>query len=238
MWNWHPGRYWQKLSQPSSAMAMLACSACRVAAQLPIAGDLLARQDVDRGQMVFQMRRAKRALQRCDVLHAAFEARFAHRPARELAVESSLCGDQALAEWYRLGLHGLKELPHLLLLHLAQLQLCRKLEHMPRARIAVELGGEGQAHAASCLQVGNLVLRERLDRPGLETCVRLMRLRPTRRRCEKAGGRRDAQAQVLHRSSWITQLSREAGAVKTKISDRRGHGPARSARRSPPWTRG
>ena len=46
-----------------------------------------------------------------------------------------------------------------------------QFEQVAGSRIAVQLGRQGQAHASSRLKVGDLLVRQRLDRPRLQAGI-------------------------------------------------------------------
>jgi len=58
---------------------------------------------------------------------------------------------------------------------------------MERPGIAVQLGGQREAHAPAGFEVGDLLVRQRLDRPCFEARIGLVCLRPRHLWGEKQG---------------------------------------------------
>ena len=87
---------------------------------------------------------------------------------------SASCSISLRADRDRFGLHGIEQLLHLGALIRRQAELVGQLQHMQRSRIAVELGGERQAHAAPGPQIGDLLFGERLDGARLHSGIGLL----------------------------------------------------------------
>ena len=116
----------------------------------------------------------QRCVRGADCTRGDRQACRGNRPIGELFIQIGFLHNQLLTERYRFGLHGGDELLHFRPLLVRQIKRVGKLQHMHRAGISVDLGRERQAHAAARPQVGDLLLRQRLDRSRFKTGIWLL----------------------------------------------------------------
>ena len=90
----------------------------------------------------------------------------------ELPVEFRFLFDQPRPQRDRLALHGFKQASYCGDLLRPQFQLFRQFQHMRWTRISVQFRGQRHSHAAPLAEVGDLLLRKRLDGSVLHSGVR------------------------------------------------------------------
>lgn len=122
------------------------------------------------------MRGAQRSLRRADGRGCGGQARGRDSAAGKLPVEIDFGRDQLLPERNGLGLHGVEKLLRARVLRVGEVQFPGELQHMFRSRIAVELAGQGQAHAAALSQVRQPFTGKSLERPRLHAGIGLRAL--------------------------------------------------------------
>src|SRR5947209_3988140 len=124
-----------------------------VTTQLPIAGDLLGRQDIARLEMRGQMYRSQTTLQRADrggLRRKAFrrDPSFGKEP-----VQFLLAIDDFAAQRLRGRAQALANVGHQVYLPEGQLQFLRERKYMQRTGIAIELSRFRQTHASACAEL-------------------------------------------------------------------------------------
>src|SRR5262249_25973931 len=95
-------------------------------------------------------------------------------PFSELTIQVPFRSQKPLPNRDRLGLHGLEERLDARALLLGKSQLLCELKNVPGAGIAVQLGRESKPHASTCLQVGDLLVRQSFDLTGLQARIGLL----------------------------------------------------------------
>ena len=123
------------------------------------------------------MRGAQRGLRRADLARRRLEARGRDGALRKILVQAALLRDQPRADRDRLGLHGGEQRAQARDLVRRQVEAVGQLDRVHRTRIAVQLGGEREPHAAAGIEIGDLLLGQRLDRTRLEAGIGLLRQR-------------------------------------------------------------
>jgi hypothetical protein len=136
-----------------------------MASQLCIPGDLSRIEYGPGPEVRTEVLGPQRAPERRDAIHALLEGRGVDGPAPERQAQLALGVEHQASEASRLGGHGVMDLPDAVGLVRRETQLAGgpRVEHVARARVALDLGDPRQPHAVARAKVGDLIGPESRD---------------------------------------------------------------------------
>jgi len=133
-------------------------------------------EKISRYQMILEMYGAEPSLSFADLSGQSCQRMRRYCSFSKGAIQLAFVGDQSFAHRHGFRFHFVIEQAHTLPQRGIKFKLVREFEHVKRSWITVQLGREGQAHAATGTKVRDLLFAQGFNGAVLQTRVGRMTL--------------------------------------------------------------